>query len=1787
MIEFMRCTMYRRFAIGVVLAGIFGCGTLPAAALVTNPVLPDQSATLLPNGRILLAGGRYGQDEPSADLYSVDSRSTSSPLPAKLHIARWGHTATLLPDGTVAIIGGFGKNQAMVSVVEIYDPTTQTVHDLPATHLLPRAMHTATVLDDGTVLLVGGVTTPYDYTDDAQVWNPNTGAVKSYASAIHTAREKHEAVLLSDGKVLISGGTNVYGAPVQDQELIQDPQSPALVLRTGEQPQTEDKSSTLHTTLTIPEEGASNFPLNEPLRVLFSQSVDVRTVSKTTCRLLDKNGAVVAVMAIPVEAGRIAFITPKAALQPAAEYTLVMEGVRSASGTVMPTLDLHFSTSGVPESDPSDEWIPSVGNMHGNWTTGAGPSQWESLPDLTAGRGITALSGKVLRLSGLPLANVTISYGGVTTRSDQTGRFLLEKIPSGRHVLTMDGRTANHGAITYGFYEAGVTTKAGITNPLSYTIWMAQLDTTNAVTIPSPTAKETIITTPRIPGLELHLPAGTTIVDNEGRPVKSLSITAIPVDRPPFPLPLGVKIPTYFTIQPGGSSIHVASGSALKGAWLVYPNAYAEPAGSTFDFWNYDADARGWYVYGQGKVNAAGKQVDPNAGVLLYELTGAMVGSPTVAPGQGPTAGEPWKDGEPVDLSSGLFVYNHTDLTVNDSIPLVLTRTYRPNDSASRSFGVGQTDGFNIFMVGQVNPYTYQELILPDGSRIRFNRTSNGTSYGNAVYLHTASRTRWYGATLTFDQSSFAGAAWVMRTRDGMEYVFPDSSNQVNAGKQAVIYIRDPNGNTVNITRTSYGDLSKITSPGGRSLTFVVDASHRITSVTDNIGRVTTYAYDAQGNLSTYTNASGGVTKYTYDDQHNMLTIVDPNGNTYLTNVYDASGRVTKQTMSDGGVYQFTWVPSANAAQTWIFDSSSTAPAQVNRYSTTDQEGYTGLISSVMVTDPRGYIRKVVFNGLGFKTSDTFALNQPEQQTYAYNYYADNLVKSVTDPLGRVTSFDYDINGNVSRITRNYGLADANTSTATFTSNYSQMATVTNPLGNSIAFGYDASGNLLSTTDALGEKSTYSYDADGHVIQASDPLNNSVKLSYLGNEPTTVTDQAGNSSSQYYDAAGRLLSVTDALNHTSQFSYDLLDHISTTTDARNAKISYTYDGDGNVTKIIDPLNHATSFTYDSLDRAVSTTDALSRASKVAYDEKGNPVSVTDAKGQITALMYDALNRVKTVGYNAKTSGSTTTYDSTVNYTYDAVGRMTKAVDSTGGTITRTYDDLDRLTSETSPQGTITYVYDAAGRMTSAQVTGQTAMVYAYDNANHLLSITQGSKITSFTYDADGRRTTIKLPNGISGAYTYDSRSNVLSITYTKGATTVGNLTYTYDSLGQRTSMGGSLVQTSVPTTVASATYDAANQLTNWNGTAVTYDKNGSMLSDGTNTYTWNARNQLTGVAGQVAASFTYDALNRRESKTVQAIQTSFLYEGDEIAQEKQGSALTNLIPGNVDEFFDRADSTTDVSPLIDAQGTVVALADASGNLVTKYAYDAYGNTTLMGTVSTNTREFTGREHDFANLYYYRARYYNPALGRFLSEDPLGLSGGINEHVYTDDNPSNLVDPLGLFGLTISLGAGWGGTFSIGYNSGQWSFGAYGGLGEGFSVGIDPLNHKCEEQGFSFGGKISGSLKLGKLGGLDMDDEFNTDGSLSVSASISESDELKKPFKAISYRNLPQMFKTPSIRHLLLTKKLPYGDSVGLKLSRDAKGNAEASEVSNFGVGESAFIGVGGQYHSKCPCKPKE
>jgi Domain of unknown function (DUF6531) len=312
---------------------------------------------------------------------------------------------------------------------------------------------------------------------------------------------------------------------------------------------------------------------------------------------------------------------------------------------------------------------------------------------------------------------------------------------------------------------------------LPYTVWLTPIDQEYQVTIPSPITSESSSPRPS-QGLELHLPAGTVIRDYHGQVVTRIGLTRIPIRRPPFPLPANVPVPVYFTIQPGGAFVEVGGSryGAGKGAQLIYPNTHRAPAGTEFNFWDYDPDGTGWYSYGTGHVDKNRRDIVPDPGVVIHRFTGAMVATPDSAPPEGPNPDPCDPDcGDPVDPATGLFVYSHTDLAIRDVISFAFKRTYRQGDPISRAFGVGTSDNADIFLTGDFHTYQYADLIRVDGSRVHFTRTSPGTFWSTAVFTNTTSNTPYFGATIAWGVGGYFGWKMTLKNSTGLYFLEADS----------------------------------------------------------------------------------------------------------------------------------------------------------------------------------------------------------------------------------------------------------------------------------------------------------------------------------------------------------------------------------------------------------------------------------------------------------------------------------------------------------------------------------------------------------------------------------------------------------------------------------------------------------------------------------------------------------------------------------------------------------------------------------------------------------------------------------------------------------------------------------------------------------------------------------------------------------------------------------------------------------------------------------------------------
>lgn len=576
---------------------------------------------------------------------------------------------------------------------------------------------------------------------------------------------------------------------------------------------------------------------------------------------------------------------------------------------------------------------------------------------------------------------------------------------------------------------------------------------------------------------------------------------------------------------------------------------------------------------------------------------------------------------------------------------------------------------------------------------------------------------------------------------------------------------------------------------------------------------------------------------------------------------------------------------------------------------------------------------------------------------------------------------------------------------------FNRVTKITDALNHITRGTYDpANGNLLSVIDPLTHATTITYNQFGQPISVTDALNHTTTFEYneVGDLIATV-DPLGNRTLRFYDGVSRLIAIVDARGKGTQFTYDHLNRVTQIEDAINGTTSFTYDPNGNLLTVTDAKNQTTTYTYDNMDRLATRKDALNRTESYQYDLAGNLTQFTDRKNQVATFQYDALNRRTQATYA----------DATSTFAYDTVGRVVKASDTApgAGTIDFAYDVLDRLIQETTPQGTVAYQYDVLGRRTQMTANGQQPTTYQYDSASRLTRVEQGALFAQLGYDNANRRTSLSYSNATTTSYAYDLASRLTGITHNGPSGIIEALTYSYDAAGNRVSLTrGNGTASLLPNAVASATYDAANEQTAFAGAALSYDQNGNLTNDGVNTYQWDARNRLMGMSGGSTAAFTYDALGRRVSKTINSISTQFLYDGNDITAEIGSGAVTTayLRSLNIDELFAFLRQDGAYFSIYDGLGSTLALTNQSGTPAVQYSYEPFGKTQSSSPTFQNPFQFTGRENDGTGLYYNRNRYYAPVRNRFVSEDPLGyLSGDVNFYAYASNTPIGKVDPLGL------------------------------------------------------------------------------------------------------------------------------------------------------------------------------
>jgi RHS repeat-associated protein len=473
-------------------------------------------------------------------------------------------------------------------------------------------------------------------------------------------------------------------------------------------------------------------------------------------------------------------------------------------------------------------------------------------------------------------------------------------------------------------------------------------------------------------------------------------------------------------------------------------------------------------------------------------------------------------------------------------------------------------------------------------------------------------------------------------------------------------------------------------------------------------------------------------------------------------------------------------------------------------------------------------------------------------------------------------------------------------------------------------------------------------------------------------------------------------------------------------DAGGGTVSYTYDAAGNRLTVSDPNAHTTSFTYDTLSRVATKTEPLGGAWTYSYDLAGNKTSQTDPKGQTVQYQYDALNRLKTVTFPG----------GTVTFTYDANGNRTQMVDA-AGTTTYAYDELNRLVSVTDPFGKVLqYDYDAGGNRTRLTYPDGKVVLYTYDVLNRLATVKDWlNQTTSYSYDDAGRLVHVTNGNGTVVDYGYDVAGRMTGLANKKGdGTVLSSYAYTLDPLGNQAASVQTepLAQPDFVDGTVSYTADAENRLTSAGGETVAHDANGNVMTQGTDTFTWDANDRLVAsTIGGMAGSYAYNGVGHRLRRTLGGVVTRYVVDPSvklsTVVAETDGTGAITAYYVHGLGLIERIDSGGQARFYhYDYRGSTIALTDAIQAATASYAYSSFGAVVASSGTTANPFRYLGSHGivDEGNgLLAVRARYYRPATGRFLSKDLIVAADGktqtMHRYAYADNSPTNLMDLSGL------------------------------------------------------------------------------------------------------------------------------------------------------------------------------
>jgi RHS repeat-associated protein len=882
-------------------------------------------------------------------------------------------------------------------------------------------------------------------------------------------------------------------------------------------------------------------------------------------------------------------------------------------------------------------------------------------------------------------------------------------------------------------------------------------------------------------------------------------------------------------------------------------------------------------------------------------------------------------------------------------------------------------------------------------------------------------------------------------------------------GKLAKII--DPGGRDAKFAYDSVGNLIKVVDPDGvTALEAIYDSNHRLLASWGRTQARTDVTYELHGTVDSvkapqiWTSDASDV---------RALTLIRSLTRALLPAAGKGSSSMPADAIRPESVYVRVTAPRGAVTKTWLHALG--APLKVVGQDPTAGEVVTTWVRNAdglptQTTSPTNAITTYKWTGARLDSVMDYAAGVATKYKYDSTYNqvthvylnGELLQTNVYGTAGQLdtvkvdtsfSSFTYDSRGRLLTAKDPDGHEQRMAYLGSGFQNADWAAVVRNGVERKTTFGYDAFGRRTSATDHTGRVFTTAYDSLNRVRSTSAPDTMSISYSY--------------------DDTARVYTVTDAKTQAYRDSVNALGWVVKRTDPRGSSEFYEYDRHGNVTEHTSRRGAVVRFTYDDLDRVKTrVADAIGGALKdsaaFSYDPEGEWVAVSNAESADTLRFFSDGKANEAVSWR----GTLTRY--TVQWRYDADGlhNLTHLV---AGAIAM-YQNGQPVWVET--RDSIMLGYDAALRQRLiARFPGGTykgtSITYNRDGLPNGVRHPTGTGGSSnlqlgFRYTPSHALDTLSLnvtslSQALARIYSHDVLDRVDSIAkvrvgntqkfrvleYTnlgrvKSATdenhweeydivcpdpfdltscytdttfhvdTLRREVYTYDKVGNRKDH--------------SAVVATGNRVTSFDGYTLTYDDDGNLTSKSkpgvwSQTFTWNALGQLVKVVTNgTTTTFGYDGWGRRVRKTVGATRTDYVLDADHVIAEANGSTLLRsyaYYPG-VDLPHSVKVGSAVYYYVTETPGHVSGLVDESNQLKNQYEYTPFGEPITATEQVAQPLRFGAREYDSeTKLYFHRARYYDPHVGRFISEDPIGLAGGLNKFAYAGNDPIQNLDPFGL------------------------------------------------------------------------------------------------------------------------------------------------------------------------------